>query len=289
VDFPDEPGIPSWQEVLDGIAKAGYRSVELGPYGFLPADAAVLREALWIRDLRAAGGLLYEAFHDPGAHDDIRALGRRVVEWVAQAGGEYVLLIPVVNSDRDGWAGRASEAPALDDALLRAMAGLVDELAKLADAHGLTVAVHPHAGSYVETLDEFEALMSSVSSESIGLCIDTGHCLYSGIDPVQMLRTHADIVAGFHLKDLDRLRLRLALQDGQGFDEAVGEGVFRPLGQGDVDFAGLAAALEELQIDAWATVEQDIDPDSANDPVRDAMDSRRFLERTGLADAEHAE
>src|SRR5918999_4735959 len=109
VDFPDQPGAPPWAEVLDGIAAAGYRNVELGPYGFLPPDAAELREALAERGLRAAGGLLYEPFHDPGAHSVVRELATEVISWIAGAGGSYVLLIPMVSAEREACAGRAEK------------------------------------------------------------------------------------------------------------------------------------------------------------------------------------
>jgi inosose dehydratase len=282
VDFPDQPGAPPWDEVLDGIAAAGYRHVELGPHGFLPEDAAALREALEERGLRAAGGLLYEPFHDPGAHGAIRELAVRVMNWIAGAGGAYVLLIPLVDGERDGWAGRAHEAPRMDGARRAAMASLLDELAGRAAATGLVAAVHPHAGTHVETRAEVDELLGGAGSE-LRLCVDTGHCLYGGIDPVALVRDYASILAGFHLKDLDTARLRRSLEAGHGFEAAVGDGVFTPLGQGDVDFAGLAAALRELRVGGWATVEQDIEPGAEGDPVADAVVSRTFLAGVGLA------
>jgi inosose dehydratase len=282
VDFPDQPGVPPWSEVLDGIAKAGYRNVELGPYGFLPEAPGALREALEGRGLRAAGGLLYEPFHDPGAHGAIRALAARVIEWIARAGGAYLLLIPLVVGERDGWAGRADEAPRLDAARRTAMAALFDDLADRAAAAGLVAAVHPHAGTHVETRTEVDELLASVGS-GVRLCVDTGHCLFGGIDPAALVHDYASIVAGFHLKDLDRTRLTRSLEAGHGFEAAVADGVFTPLGQGDVDFEGLATALRELDLGGWATVEHDIVPGAPGDPVTDAVASRRFLAGVGLA------
>jgi inosose dehydratase len=282
VDFPDQPGVPTWAEVLDGIAAAGYRRVELGPYGFLPRDPAALREALEVRGLRAAGGLLYEPFHDPSAHDAIRGLAGRVVDWIAGAGGAYVLLIPLVDVERDGWAGRAREAPRMDAARHAAMASLLDELAERAAAAGLVAALHPHAGTYVESRAEVDELMCAAGS-AMRLCVDTGHCLYAGIDPADLVRAYASVLAGFHLKDLDTARLRRSLEAGHGFEAAVGDGVFTPLGRGDVDFAGLTATLGELRLGGWATVEQDIEPGAKGDPVADAVASRTYLEGVGLA------
>jgi inosose dehydratase len=281
VDFPDQPGAPPWQTVLDGIAEAGYRHVELGPYGFLPRDTARLREALDERGLRAAGGLLYEPFHEPGAHAVIRARAQRVIDWISAAGGSYLLLIPIVDAERDAWAGRGDAAPRLDAARHTAMARFLDELADRAAAAGLVPALHQHAGTHVETRDELDTLVAELDGR-LRLCVDTGHCLYAGVDPVALVRDYAPLVAGFHLKDLDTARLGRSLDAGRGFEAAVGDGVFTPLGQGDVDFRGLTDALRELDREAWATVEQDIDPRLASDPVADAAESRRFLAGVGL-------
>jgi inosose dehydratase len=283
VDFPDQPTAPPWSQVLDGIAAAGYPSVELGPYGYLPEDAAELREELDARGLRAAGGLLYEAFHDPGAHDGIRALAERVIEWIAAAGGSYLLLIPLVSPERDRSAGRAAGAPPLDRAAHAAMASLIDELAGRAGAAGLVPALHPHAGTHVETRAELDALLADATAETLRLCVDTGHCLYAGIEPAALVDDYAAIVAGFHLKDLSKARLGRALEADRGFEAAVADGVFTPLGEGDVDFERLASTLREIGFRGWATVEQDIDPGAPGDPVADAVASRRFLEGVGLA------
>ena len=281
VDFADQPGAPPWEQVLNGIAAAGYRHVELGPYGYLPRDAARLREALGERGLRAAGGLLYEPFHDPRGHEAIRGRAQEAIDWISAAGGAYLLLVPIVDAERDAWAGRAHAAPPLDAARHTAMARFLGELADRADTAGLVTALHQHAGTHVETRDELDALLTKLDGR-LRLCVDTGHCLYAGIDPVALVCEYAPLVAGFHLKDLDGQRLRRSLDAGQGFESAVADGIFTPLGQGDVDFRGLAEALRELDLDAWATVEQDIDPRLPSDPVADAAESRRFLAGVGL-------
>jgi len=56
----------------------------------------------------------------------------------------------------------------------------------------------------------------------------------------------------------------------------VRAGVFRPLGDGVVDFAALLAALGEHGFDGWAVVEQDRMP--GGDPVADLIASRGTLE-----------
>lgn len=45
INYPTGNAI-SWQTYLDEVAAAGYRGTELGPFGFLPKDKAVLRPEL---------------------------------------------------------------------------------------------------------------------------------------------------------------------------------------------------------------------------------------------------
>jgi inosose dehydratase len=283
VDFADQPGIAGWESVLDGIRAAGFSHVELGPYGYLPGDVDALRDALDARGLDAAGGLLYEPFHDPAAHREILSLADAVFAWIAGAGGEYVLLIPQVNDERTGVAGRAGSAGPLDGERLVKMVTLLEELAARARELGIVPALHPHVGTHVETREEIAAVMGSVRTPEMMLCLDTGHSLYAGIDPSELFREYRDLVAGFHLKDVATDALRSRLAAGDDFDQTVAAGVFRPLGAGDVDFIRFAAALEEAQTTWWATVEQDVDPLAPGDPVEDAAASRAYLESIGLS------
>jgi inosose dehydratase len=45
----------TWQEYLDQVAASGYRGTELGPFGFLPKDKAVLGPELDKRGLTLIG------------------------------------------------------------------------------------------------------------------------------------------------------------------------------------------------------------------------------------------
>jgi inosose dehydratase len=51
--FADDPRQTPWQRFLDELAAAGYRWLELGPYGYLPTDPARLTDEL--RRTRARG------------------------------------------------------------------------------------------------------------------------------------------------------------------------------------------------------------------------------------------
>ena len=77
----------------------------------------------------------------------------------------------------------------------------------------------------------------------IALCLDTGHLLIGGTDPVALAEQAGDRIAHVHAKDVDH---GLAAQVRAGdltYTEAVAPGMYRPLGDGDVDFAAVGAAL----------------------------------------------
>jgi inosose dehydratase len=262
VDFADAPGNPPWQEVLDGIAAAGFEWTELGPIGFLPPDPA---DALTARGLRLSGGFVFEPLHDPARRAAVLDVACRTAAAVAGAGGSYLVIIDAVDPIRAGTAGRSDAAPRLG---LRAKAELragVEAVAAIAAGHGLRPLLHPHVGSHVEFVDEIEPL-----AEVIDLCLDTGHLAYAGIDPAKGFERWAERVGCLHLKDVDAKRI------GGSFWSAVRRGAFRPLGTGSVDFDRVFAELSAHGYAGWATIEQDRAPGGS--PLAELVASRRFVE-----------
>lgn len=60
VDDPKNPDLPAWATVLKEAAQAGYRSIELGPWGYLPTDPASLRAALEQHQLSLVAGTIFD-------------------------------------------------------------------------------------------------------------------------------------------------------------------------------------------------------------------------------------
>jgi inosose dehydratase len=261
VDFADTAGNPPWRTVVAGIAAAGYRWTELGPLGYLPVEADAELERLGIG---VTGGFVFEPLHDPARLEQTRALARRTARRIALARGRFLVIIDAVSPERAATAGRP-EAPRLDRKRATALARAVDAIADIAREQRLQPLVHPHAGTHIEFPDEVEPLL-----ELADLCLDTGHCAYAGLDPVELYHHWAERIPYLHLKDVDP-----ALRDGD-FWASVRAGVFRPLGEGIVDLPALLAALGQNGFDGWAVVEQDRAP--GGDPVADLIASRRALE-----------
>lgn len=285
VDYADAPGNPPWPLVLDSIAEAGYRYTELGPIGYLPTDPGLLGDALDQRGLRATSTFVFDALHDPAARQRIVAGADRAARLLAAVGGTHVLLVPHPVEPRASAAGRPADATPLDPPRRREQAITARRAADAAVRHGVRAVVHHHAGTFLELREEIDDLLERVPAGELGLCLDTGHAAYAGIDARRLLADLGRRVEALHLKDVDAAALGAAADGRWSFATAVERGVFCPLGHGVADLAGLARDLERAEFDGFATVEQDRQPSGASEPSTDARRSLAYLASIGLRES----
>ena len=283
VDLPDKPGSPPWEEVFSEISEAGYRWCELGPRGYLPDDDAQVRAELDARGLGVAGSYVFEPIHDRTRHADIAEITRRTCSRIAGLGGSYLVVIDMVSDEREATAGRADAAHRLDGSRYQDFLTGLRLVCAIAIERGLTPVLHPHVGTYAEFEDEVEQILADTADDGMQLCIDTGHFVYAGIDPVTFLAEHRERVPYLHFKDIDPVVHEQVLADGVVFFDAITAGVFCPVGQGMVDFEALARELG-TGFDGPGTIEQDRDPLLRTTPLEDAVASLEFLRGLGLAD-----
>ena len=285
VEPSGNPLDPAWDHVLDEIAALGFDGTELGPLGYYPAQPDQLRHALSARGLRLAAGFVMEPLHDPAQRERILGVARGTCAALAAAGAPVLVLIEALVPARSATAGRSDAAPRLDDRAWAQLIERIEEISALAAGEfGLDVVFHPHAGTYVEFADEVERLLGATDPARVGLCFDTGHAVYAGIDPLALCRAHGERIRHVHLKDVNAAALARARARECTFEQAVADGVFRPLGRGTVDFAAVAAALADGGFDGWVVFEQDRAPGAPG--ARDeAAESLALLRRVGLARA----
>ncbi len=282
VEFADDPRNPAWRRVLSDCAAAGYKGIELGPVGFMPEEPAILADALDENGLTLIGGVVFRAFHDPAAWDDVWDGSMRTCKALVAHGAKQLVLIDSISPRRAPTAGRASEAEQMDRAEWTAFVDRIRRAARLGVDHGLTVGIHAHAAGFIDFEPELERLLDEVDPAVLKICFDTGHHSYAGFDPVAFMKRHMDRISYMHFKDINPVVKARAIASRTGFYDACGEGIFCNLGQGDVDFPAVRQLLLDANFDGWCTVEQDCDPTGPGSPVDDARANRDYLASIGF-------
>ena len=145
------------------------------------------------------------------------------------ATGSTVLVLSA-DSGQTGYDSR----PELDEKGWATLLGNLDRIAAVAGEHGVKAVLHPHVGTMVENPDDVRRVLDG---SSIALCLDTGHLLIGGTDPAELARQVPDRIAHTHIKDVDARKAKQVQSGRLSYTDAVRDGMYRPVGQGDVDFA----------------------------------------------------
>jgi inosose dehydratase len=91
----------------------------------------------------------------------------------------------------------------------------------------------------------------------VPLCLDTGHLLIGGTDPVELAKAVPHRITHTHLKDVEVSFADRVRAGELTYTEAVRAGMYRPLGAGDIDIAAIINILEANGYTGWYTMEQD--------------------------------
>jgi inosose dehydratase len=267
--------VPGWgyqlppDRVLAEMRDVGLSATELGPEGFLPSDPDQLTALLNIYGLRCVGQFAPVVLHDE-AHDPLPDIA---VPLDALLATEADVLVLAAATGVVGYDAR----PTLDDRQWATLLANLDRLADAAAKRGVLAVLHPHVGTMVETRSEVERVLDG---SAIRLCLDTGHLLIGGTDPLQLALEVPDRIAHAHLKDVDAA-LAAEVQAGRlTYTEAVGRGMYTPLGAGDVDIAGIVSSLRRNGYDGWFVMEQDtiLDAEPLDEgPLADVRASVTFM------------
>jgi len=271
--------VPGWGRVLESgqvlgeMASLGLTATELGPPDYLPSEPAELKALLAEHGLGLVGGFLAVVLHDPPQVPSTVEEADRVAALLAAAGAGVLVLAAATGLD--GY----DERPALTDEQWRTLIQTSAKIADIAAGHGLRTVLHPHVGTHVERTAEVERFLAD---SELQLCLDTGHLLIGGTDPVDLARRHPDRIGHVHLKDV-RADIAAKVRDGRiGYTDAVQQGIYVPLGDGDVDVEALVTLVREAGYTGWFVLEQDtaLGENSPTDtPVRDTTRSLAHLNK----------
>jgi inosose dehydratase len=243
--------------ILDEIARTGFEGTQLG-LGF-PEGNELARE-LAARGLRLAEVYASLPATAGGPTPGALAIGRERLRLLHAAGGEVLCVALDLSPGRREAAGRAGAegTPRLSPAAWNELVRVLHELAREATALGHRVAFHPHAGTFIETPDEVAELVDRTDPTLVGICLDVGHYLVGGGDPVAALRALGPRVTHVHLKDVDPdVLARLRSGGLDGFTDAIRGRLFTELGAGILDLSGVLEVLVGRDYGGWLIIEQD--------------------------------
>ena len=131
-----------------------------------------------------------------------------------------------------------------------------DSLDKLVAEFDIRIAIHNHGPG--ARYDKVESVLKAVEGRHkwIGACVDTGHYIRSGEDPVKVAKALGARVFGAHMKD------------EKEFGKPASNNVI--LGKGHLDVVGFFKALKEIQFPANGSLvlEYEANPQNPVDDMR---------------------
>lgn len=268
--------VPDWgyqmepDRVLTEMREIGLTATEFGPQGWLPIEPDARAKAVDGYGLKPVGSFFLAVMHDP----EIDPLPdcERELEAFAVAGGDYLIL--AADSGRDGYDDR----PVLNDEGWATLFSNLDRIVEKAREYNVTACLHPHWGTMVQNVSEVERVLDN---STVGLCLDTGHLAAGGADVVELTKRYADRVAIVHAKDVHKDMTDKLLTGELTWSEGVKAGMFAPIGDGDIDFPEIIAALKGAGFSGYYVLEQDImldgEPPADGGPIENAKKSLEAL------------
>jgi len=225
-------GFTGWkiEAILEALSQIGFdgvelclESVDMRPENFTQAKADDLK--------RFMGGIGLE-IASVSYHGDVEPVDQRrsntikaleVTKWL----GADVLII---NAERARDGEEKEQWRGLTDRL--------KDLTALAEDRGVNVAVEPEPLLVVGDIDDMIRLMDDVNSPRLKVNLDIGHAYITDPSLPDTIKQLGDAIVHTHIEDIkDKVHNHLEL------------------GQGDIDFAAMQAALKEIGYNGYYVVD----------------------------------
>lgn len=239
-----------FEQALKEIADLGYDGVE----NFNPVVVMYEDTPQEFDDLLRAHGLEFYALYSylRGDWQADLEMAERCIRFAQRHG------IPTLNMQAASRPEAGTTKKELDDTIEK-----MTTIGKVAQQHGVTMCVHPHYGTNVETVSELAYFAENTDPAYVSLCLDTAHTILGKGDPVEIFAKYVERIEYVHIKDL------MPVLNPENPMKS-----FLDLGDGRVDFPGVLKVLRQGGYDGVLCVEQDC-PAICN--YKTAMVSRRYI------------
>lgn len=261
-DMPELGAETTVETILAEAAEIGFAGVELG--GRFPRDPAVLAPMLARERLALIGGWWSTHLLAHSLEAEIEALRGHLRLLKALSSPVFIAAegTDAVHSDRSRALAARPRLAASDWA---AFGARMSALAAYTAERGLKFAYHFHLGTVVEDQDDLDRFLD-VTTDAVGLVVDTGHAALGGVEAVRLISSHPRRVTHVHAKDVRSAVAGRVRAEGLSFLDGVLEGMFTAPGDGDLDFDAVMRALADIGYRGWIVEEAEQNPRRA-DPL----------------------
>ncbi|MFE4709964.1 myo-inosose-2 dehydratase [Paenibacillus sp. NPDC056722] len=276
-DVKEHGNDTTYEQILDDIHSLGLKGTEMGRK--FPTDLVLLKEELAKRDIQLVSQWKSVLFSDPAYREQELEAFREHAKFLQSMGSKVISTCEVGGSLHfdPRRTPNESEVIRLDEAGWASLVEGLNAAGRIAQEYGLKLTYHHHGGTAVESPEEIDKLMELTDPQAVYLLFDSGHALYGGANPLDVLRKHYDRVAYVHLKDVRPTLLEQARADGVDFVTCIRRGVFTVPGDGCIDFKPIIGELVSRNYTGWALLEGEQDP--GEHPAREyAEKALRYLE-----------
>jgi len=220
----------SLDTVIDYLHSLGLAHVEIAPSVHLPVETP-LEEVKAAGEKFAAAGITVDSFGVVQISNDEQSC-RQIFEYGKTLGVMNISVFPEYDA-----------LPLLD---------------RLCGEYGIPAAIHNHGPEdklYAKP-EMFREHLAGVS-ERVGLCVDTGHYMRSGVNPLEVIDEFADRVIGVHLKEM-------YLDENDRWVDLV-------VGRGKLDLQTLAGKLKAIGFKGSFSLEYESEPENPVPPLRECL------------------
>lgn len=279
--FPQDDLQIDWRTALGEMQTAGFSIMETGPFGYFPTDPVQLKDVMDEHGFRVVAGTGWGILHKDEAWAETERFFRAIAQTHAAVGAEYIVHLPPMY--RDEKSGDYIDDKTLSPEAWQRYIRNADKLGRIMKQdYGLTMVLHPHGDSHIETPDDIDRIFEATDPEYVGFCLDTGHIVYGGGDPMELTRKYPERISYVHIKAMDQALVQQAHDEDWPFVRAVKAGCSVAPPAGLPDMHDLIEALADLDKELYVVCEQDMYGCPKDAPLPIAIQTREYLASLGL-------
>jgi inosose dehydratase len=245
---------PPLQQRLPVIAASGFSAIKTEiPDGMAPGD---YRECLALAGISPGPGYVPMPWtEDASARQTFLERARLTAANNVAVGVPLVFL--AMGMDKD--APRVAHPGVGFDfkpERLEAVRDYLAEAAGIMAGEGAVPALHPHVGTWIETVEEARFVLDSIDESILSFGPDAGHLAWTGVDPAHIITEYATRVAGIHIKDYHSRFARRSRDADVDYRSTVRAGFWTEPGLGDANIDEVLTAAGP-DFAGWVVMEVD--------------------------------